>query len=483
MATLTSDWYTDTTSIFYLDFYACELQLITADAFKLKTLQDLRRISFEKFHSLEFAHDAFACLNELKLLFFSETTLKNFNGNLLQPIAHTLTILMLTEVTVNPFDFFGYHRLPHVYRITVNAIGSLARITVNSFAQLPRIREIYVTECGTEAIQLGAFDRLKELRKLFLPDNKLKTLPALFYAELPKLAIDKDAFVGNPWVCDCNIYALTMQHGDVFRIDCQLGRLADGQMNCNGTIETSAKELTAVDARQCWRQYGTNALRVDFYRNYRMKLIDGGKHLLLNSSRRTMNHILLVHVEESMAYNLTTGIKYTKVSMAKLRLSIGTNTLCIIDAINAKSTMSPFHCVTATYSVQKIVWLGDSAIYSILAMVGSIYVITFASSVIVGILWVRHNLNLMKDVSGVIIIRQSQSRKIDTALVMPKQWVKQQTLKGTSEINRNKSDVSVGSIRELNQANYIEEFGSIIYHKYEGIDDDSVPYDYCEVVM
>lgn len=167
MATLTSAWYTDKTNIFYLDFYACDLQLITDDAFKLNTLQDLRRISFDKFHSLEFAHGAFAGLNELKLLFFSETTLKNFNGNLLQPIAHTITIVMLTEVTVNPFNFFGHHRLPHVFRITVNAVGSLERITVNSFAQLPRIREIYVTGCDTETISAGRIRSFKRVAKPF----------------------------------------------------------------------------------------------------------------------------------------------------------------------------------------------------------------------------------------------------------------------------------------------------------------------------
>lgn len=323
------------------------------------------------------------------------------------------------------------------------------------------------------------------MRNLFLQDNKLTTLPATFYAQLPKFTIDEDAFEGNPWVCDCNILALTMKHGDVFRINCQLARLADGQTNCSATIVASAKQLVAVESRQCWRQYGTNALRVDSYRNYRMKLIDGGKYVLVNSSRRTMNHIVLVHVEEFKAYNLTTSIKYTKVSMARLRLNIGTNTLCIIDAINAKSTMSPFHCITATYHVQMIVWLGDSAIYSLLAMLSSIYLITFASTVIIGILWVRHNLILMKNVSGVIIIRQSETRKIDTALIMPKQWVKQQTLKRASEISRDRNDVTAGTIRKLSHANetYVEEFGSIIYHKYEGIDEVSVPHDYCEIIM
>lgn len=168
----------------------------------------------------------FAILNSTKeLIFGSKTTaldLANTNGAFLSlDQLKMLNIQNLKSPSLYQTLFTG---LKDVERLRLK--GSIERIEYDAFAEMPRLRELILSDCGIFDISMDAFFGVKELRTIDLSHNQLFLIPfGLFdeqkqlqeiylqnnqLAKLPKnffssVALKLVRLTDNPWDCSCEM--------------------------------------------------------------------------------------------------------------------------------------------------------------------------------------------------------------------------------------------------------------------------------------
>lgn len=419
-ATLTNNFYIDQTEINALIFMRCDFKIIAANAFNRKSLLNLRYLQLMNFELIDFQFGAFNGLNNFDELRLYKTTIKNLRYNIFEPIALSLRSITLAESSMNLYNIIAAIEYPKLREINLYQINFNRIITVNSVAKCPAIFEIFIISSGIEAVQLGAFDHLADtLRLICLRENKLKTLPSNIFDKLERLIVMSSE--GNPWECDCSLSKLTKKYGNVFGVVCEDDRWeGDSQIDC--AEQNAPSELSPIEAKKCWRHYGTNAMRVNFFTNYRIRTTPDGTKLVLKNSKRTAFRILIMAAQMTNVHCVRIAAKYASIALDKYRLPFGVRSIAIIDPINSKAAVSPMHFVT--FNVERgDVWLNQNAKYATISLILTAYAIAFVSAAYLSIYLVPRHLFLLQRLESVLLTRDSTTNKIDAALIMPKTWI------------------------------------------------------------
>ncbi|XP_048721466.2 uncharacterized protein LOC125643218 [Caretta caretta] len=165
-----------------------------------RSLSSLTRLSLERNHIEAIGRDS---LRDLKALY--ELNLrKNRIWRIQNDAFATLNRLGVLDL--------GHNRISDLPNQLFNGLIQLKtmhleanRITrVNcSFNRLLNLRKLYLNNNHISSISHAAFSHLKKLQFLHLNKNNLRSLPKRLLAELPKL---KYVFLShNPWNCDCKM--------------------------------------------------------------------------------------------------------------------------------------------------------------------------------------------------------------------------------------------------------------------------------------
>ncbi|XP_037026204.1 toll-like receptor 3 [Bradysia coprophila] len=133
----------------------------------------------------------------------------------------TLTLFNATIPVLNQKVFAG---LKSITKLTMQ--GDIRRIEFDAFAEMPKLKELFLSKCKIREISMdifygirnleivdlssnelfylphGLFDEQKRIREIYLQDNLLTELPGRFF-DLPSVELIR--LTENPWTCSCQL--------------------------------------------------------------------------------------------------------------------------------------------------------------------------------------------------------------------------------------------------------------------------------------
>lgn len=420
-STLTNSFYTDQTEINILHFRDCDIQVIQANAFLIKALQNLKCLNIHQATPVEFKLNAFHGLNDLNDFNLINVTIKNGHYRMLEPIALTVKQLLFNGLSGNWYNIIGSRPLRNLRTIKLVRISFYIIITLNSLPNMPSVTWIHFAMCDTEVILLGAFDRFGDtLEKLTMYANRLKTVPAQLFDHMKRLSGPGIELLWNPVQCDCDTLALMRKYGNIFEMECREDLLIDANLDCNRPQQLT-DPLNLTEARACWRHYGTNALRVNFITAYRIRVSAEKTKLMFTNSRRNHFYILII-TDAAAKFCLSISAKYASVSLKNIINPFGIKSVAVIE----NGQVSPMHFISFYLHNHKLVWLRENCRAIMVVCLLAIYSGAFILALLLGIYLVNKNFILLKRLDRVILEREKTTNKIETVLVMPRSWVTMQ---------------------------------------------------------
>lgn len=135
-----------------------------------------------------------------------------------------LNVLNIINVTTPSLYQSMFAGLKNLERLKMK--GTIERIELDAFAEMPRIKELILSDCGIFEISMDAFYGVKNLRtvdlsknqlfvvphdlfeeqkhltEVYLHQNQLTKLPKNFF-KLPSLKLVR--LTDNPWICSCEM--------------------------------------------------------------------------------------------------------------------------------------------------------------------------------------------------------------------------------------------------------------------------------------
>lgn len=132
--------------------------------------------------------------------------------------------LALLNVTTPKLHQAIFDGLSNLEQLTIR--GHIKYIEFDTFSEMPKLKELILSDCNLEDISMDAFYGVRELRVIDLSNNKLKNIPPELFDEqkamcelylqnnaltkLPKRFFDKASLklvrlTGNPWMCTCDL--------------------------------------------------------------------------------------------------------------------------------------------------------------------------------------------------------------------------------------------------------------------------------------
>lgn len=185
------------------------LKYIEADSFMSRFAKNIRVLVLEDIALEQFKADAFVGLSNLIELDIKDCTIRNIHRNALRAVDETLESLYIRSSGYwNPANLTGSSDLQRLTKVdfSLNAFRSV--LGRESFRQLVNCEELRLSSSQIIAIGMNAFDFMVNLKRLYLNNNFLTSLPIGIFdritvlANPPKPAIDLQ---DNFWRCDCYI--------------------------------------------------------------------------------------------------------------------------------------------------------------------------------------------------------------------------------------------------------------------------------------
>lgn len=363
-----------------LHFQRCAIEIVQANAFNIEPLINMRNLIFQEINVIEFELDAFNGLHNLIELSVYSTGFRNVHYKIFEPLRMTMENLFLSNLgtSINAINLIGGVPMTGIRTIKLVQNPFYRIIAVNTLTNMPGITWLHIYDCGTEVIWLGAFDHFGDtLEKITMYKNKLKTLPGQLFDHLKRLNVTVLDFSWNPWQCDCNILTITQKYGNIFHFDCREGLLV--QNDCSRPQLTD--EWNALAARECWRHYGTNALRVNFITAYRICTTEDRTEFILIRSRPMHFYILILSNATTVCVRIAAGDAALPLKNMKSR--IGIQLIAILDPTE-RGQVSPLHLISFNLE-RKMVWLNESDRVWVVATLIGAYLICIIAGFLLGV--------------------------------------------------------------------------------------------------
>lgn len=147
-----------------------------------------------------------------------------------------LEFLNLQNVFISQLHQKIFSGLKNVERLHIN--GSIGTLEFDAFSEMPKIRELKLSDCGLDEISMDAFVGIHNLRIIDLSNNKLTSLPIGLFDDQKNL---KEIYLQNNFLA--NLPAGFFNHPSL-----QLVRLIENPFKCNCDMSE-------------WKQSITNAIR------------------------------------------------------------------------------------------------------------------------------------------------------------------------------------------------------------------------------
>lgn len=416
--TLKSAWYKDITPITYLSIHECNINAIEANAFFLPAFQNLRTITFIINKPIEIKVGTFNGI-PLSYIYINviERSLLNLQYNFLNSVSQTLMKLTLVHLNsrTNIFNIIGGVSLAKLNSLSFQYCYELLRvITPTTITKVPLMKCLAINKCDVEIIEEGSFDHLVNLEIINLRFNRLRTLPFGLFENSPILLGDP-MFYGNPLECTCIFIDLQRKFPGCFHFVCNA---EIEKPNCTFPI-TSERS----NSHKCSSQYGTNSLRVNFSINLRLKYVTTNEYeyIFVKCSKRIKFYLLIMNENNFAPHCILATAKYAAFYLANEYGNSGVYTVCGLD-VQSTQMIWPKNCASFNRISFDINWIDvkwkNWIIFNGIVAICS----TFLASCCIGIYLVRRKLILLSGVDRVFIDRDQGSHKIETVVVLPRNW-------------------------------------------------------------
>ncbi|KAJ6639684.1 TLR4 interactor with leucine rich repeats [Pseudolycoriella hygida] len=135
-----------------------------------------------------------------------------------------LRTLILSNVTIPVLNQKVFKGLKSITKLTMQ--GQIRRIEFDAFAEMPMLKELYLSRCKIREISMdifygirnleivdlssnelfflpnGLFDEQKKIKEIYLQNNLLTDLPTRFF-DIPSVKFIR--LTENPWTCSCKL--------------------------------------------------------------------------------------------------------------------------------------------------------------------------------------------------------------------------------------------------------------------------------------
>lgn len=142
---------------------------------------------------------SFAALDRLKYLSLLNVTTPKLHQAIFNGLSNLERLTMRGNVDYIEFDAFS--EMPKLKELTLSDCN-LGEISMDAFYGVRELRVIDLSNNNLKNIPPELFDEQKEMRELYLQNNALSKLPMGFF---DKPSIKLIRLTGNPWICTCDL--------------------------------------------------------------------------------------------------------------------------------------------------------------------------------------------------------------------------------------------------------------------------------------
>ncbi|XP_072381148.1 uncharacterized protein [Diabrotica undecimpunctata] len=141
---------------------------------------------------------------------FIDTRTVDFEWGFLQPVATTLKILQIQRCYLEPEDIVNLTGTGTTLQIVELDMmyNSIEYLKNNSFIDIPRVSQLYLTDCNIKYMEKNTFNGIGQaLSLLSINKNSLSTLPKGIFRGFQATSSNFGLYdiSNNPWICDCDL--------------------------------------------------------------------------------------------------------------------------------------------------------------------------------------------------------------------------------------------------------------------------------------
>ncbi|XP_028129486.2 uncharacterized protein LOC114325584 [Diabrotica virgifera virgifera] len=141
---------------------------------------------------------------------FIDTRQVDFEWGLLQPVASSLEILQIQRCYLEAEDIINLTGTGTTLQIVELDMmyNSIEYLKSNSFIDIPRVVQLYLTDCNIKYVEKDAFSGIGHALNLFsINKNSLSTLPKGIFSGFQATSSNFGIYdiSDNPWICDCDL--------------------------------------------------------------------------------------------------------------------------------------------------------------------------------------------------------------------------------------------------------------------------------------